>query len=56
MTRFFTLLRFLQTLTNCCNIWHLVYRVNLQHNSYWFPCLSASAYLCTSDDQATAAL
>jgi len=23
-------------LTYCCNICRIVYRVNLQHNSYWF--------------------
>ena len=30
---------FLQTLTNCCNIWHIVH-ANVQHTSYWFTCLS----------------
>ena len=27
---------FLQTLTDFYNIWQIIYRVNLQHNSYWF--------------------
>ena len=40
----FTLLQFLQTLTNCYNIWRIVYRVNLQHNSYWL--LPASLTYC----------
>jgi len=31
---------FLQTLTNCYNIWHIVCRVNLQHNNYGFICLT----------------
>jgi len=32
----FISLWFPQTLTNFYNIWHIIYRVNLQRNSYWF--------------------
>jgi len=35
-TPLFIILQFLRTLTTCCNIWHIVYRVNLQHSSWWF--------------------
>jgi len=34
MSPFFIALWFLQPLTDFYNIWHIVYRVNLQHNNF----------------------
>jgi len=35
----FISVQFLQTLTNCYDIWRIVYRVNFQHSNFWYTCL-----------------